>query len=45
MKNFESILGAYLVFWALVFFYHFSVARRLSRTEEELEKLKQRIRK
>jgi CcmD family protein len=45
MKNFESLLAAYLVFWALVFLYHFSVARRLSRAEEDLEKLKQRIRK
>jgi hypothetical protein len=45
MKNFESVLAAYLVFWAIVFLYQFSVSRRLSRAEDDLEKLKQRINK
>jgi len=45
MKNFESLLAAYLVFWLLVFLYDFSVSRRLSRAEEDLEKLKRQIRK
>ena len=45
MKNFDSILAAYLVFWAIVFLYHLSVARRLARTEQDLESLKQQLRK
>jgi len=45
MKNFESLFAAYLVFWAIVFVYHFSVSRRLARTEQDLESLKQQLRK
>ena len=45
MKNFESILAAYLVFWAVVFVYHLTVSRRLARTEHELESLKQQLHK
>jgi hypothetical protein len=45
MKNFENVLAAYLVFWAVVFIYQFTVSRRLSQAEDDLEKLRQRIRK
>ncbi len=45
MKNFDSILAAYLVFWAVVFVYHLTVSRRLARTEHDLESLKQQLRK
>ena len=44
MKNFESLLVAYLVFWAVIFAYQFTVAKRLSRAEDDLAKLKQQIR-
>jgi CcmD family protein len=43
MKNFESLFAAYMVFWAIFFVYHFSVARRLARAEEELARLKQQL--
>jgi CcmD family protein len=45
MKNFESIFAAYLVFWAIVFVYSFTVSRRLARTEQDLESLRQQLRK
>jgi len=45
MKNFNSLLAAYLVFWAIIFVYQFTIARRQSRAEAELEKLKQQLRK
>ena len=41
MKNFESLLAAYLAFWAIVFAYHFTIAQRLSRAEDDLRRLKQ----
>lgn len=41
MKNFESIFAAYTVGWAILFIYYVSVARRLSRAEEELRRLKE----
>ena len=45
MKNFNSLLAAYLVFWAIIFVYQFTIARRQSRAEAELEKLKQQLQK
>ncbi|NDQ58648.1 MAG: CcmD family protein [Acidipila sp.] len=43
MKNFESLLAAYMVFWAIFFVYQFSVSRRLARAEEDLARLKQQL--
>jgi len=43
MKNFDSILAAYMVFWAIVFGFQFSISRRQSRAEAELAKLKQQL--
>jgi hypothetical protein len=45
MKNFESLLAAYMVFWAIMFLFDITVSRRLSRTENDLAKLKQQLRK
>jgi len=45
MKNFQSILAAYLVFWAIIFFFDFTVSRRLSQAEKALEKLRHQISK
>ena len=43
MKNFESLFAAYMVFWAIVFGYQFSIERQLSRAMEELRKLKEQL--
>jgi len=43
MKNFDSLLAAYLVFWVIVFVYQFMVARRLAGAERELKQLKQQL--
>ena len=43
MKNFWSILIAYLVAWAIFFFYSATVGRRLTRLEDDLRRLKDRI--
>jgi CcmD family protein len=43
MKNFESILAAYLIGWAIFFVYYLTVARRLARVEEELRRLQETL--
>ncbi|HEV3219379.1 MAG TPA: hypothetical protein VGZ48_06380 [Candidatus Acidoferrales bacterium] len=43
MKNFNFLMEAYLGAWAIFFVYHFTVARRLTRLQEEVDKLKQTI--
>ncbi|HEV2388761.1 MAG TPA: CcmD family protein [Candidatus Acidoferrales bacterium] len=42
MKNFWSILIAYLAAWAIFFGYYASVGRRLARLEAELRRLSDR---
>jgi CcmD family protein len=44
MKNFESLFAAWMVVWAVFFLYEVSVARRISRLREDLERLKQQVR-
>lgn len=43
MKNFDSLLAAYIIFWAIIFVFQFSISRRQSRAEADLEKLKQQL--
>ncbi len=43
MKNFESLLAAYMAFWAIIFAYQFTISRRLARAEEDLAHLKQQL--
>jgi hypothetical protein len=43
MRNFESIFAAYVVGWAVFFGYYITIARRLSRAEEDLRRLKELI--
>jgi CcmD family protein len=43
MRNFWSILVAYLAAWAIFFGYYASVGRRLARLEGEFRRLKERI--
>lgn len=39
MKNFESLLAAYLCAWAVFFVYHLTVASRLAKLREEIARL------
>jgi hypothetical protein len=43
MKNINNLMAAYIVAMAVFFVYHFSVARRLTRLREEVERLKQSL--
>jgi CcmD family protein len=44
MKNFGSLFAAWMVVWAVFFVYEVSVARRVARLREEIERLKQQLR-
>jgi CcmD family protein len=44
MKNFESLFAAWMVVWAVFFVYEVTVARRLARLQEDIERLKQQLR-
>lgn len=45
MKNFDSILAAYLIGWAIFFGYYLSVSRRTSALRGEIERLKTLVQK
>ncbi len=40
MKNLQSLMAAYLFVWGIFFIYHLTVARRLARLQDEVERLK-----
>jgi len=44
MKNFDSLFAAWMVVWAVFFAYEVSVARRIARLREEIERLRQQLR-
>jgi CcmD family protein len=44
MKNFEFLFAAWMFVWAVFFVYEISVAQRISRLREEIERLKQQLR-
>jgi len=44
MKNFESLFAAWMVVWAVFFLYEVTVARRVARLREDIERLKQQLR-
>ena len=44
MKNLESLMAAYLLVWAIFFVYHLSVAQRIARLQDEVERLRERLR-
>jgi CcmD family protein len=44
MKNFEFLFAAWMFVWAVFFAYEVSVAQRISRLREEIERLKQQLR-
>jgi hypothetical protein len=43
MKNFEFLFSAWMLVWAIFFGYEITVARRLTRVREEIERLKQQL--
>lgn len=43
MRNFQYLLGAWIAVWAVFFFYQISVARRVTKLRDEVERLKQQI--
>jgi hypothetical protein len=45
MKNLDSVFAAYLIGWAVFFVFYLSVARRTSALREEIERLKDSIRR
>jgi CcmD family protein len=44
MKNFQNLFAAWMVVWAVFFVYEVSVARRIARLRDEIERLKQQLR-
>jgi CcmD family protein len=44
MKNFEYLFAAWMVVWAVFFVYEVSVAGRLARLREEVDRLKEQLR-
>lgn len=40
MKNLNSVMIAYLLVWAIFFVYHLTVASRVARLRDEVERLK-----
>lgn len=43
MKNLNSVFAALLVVWGVFFVYQISVGRRLARLQDEVERLKNRL--
>jgi CcmD family protein len=43
MKNFESLFAAWMVVWAAFFLYEVTVARRISKLQEDIEQLKRQL--
>ncbi|HEY6905778.1 MAG TPA: hypothetical protein VI216_15850 [Candidatus Acidoferrales bacterium] len=44
MKDFHFLFTAWIAVWAIFFAYEISVASRISRLRQEVERLKQQIR-
>ncbi|HKS80605.1 MAG TPA: CcmD family protein [Candidatus Acidoferrales bacterium] len=44
MKNLNSVFAAWIAVWVIFFFYEVSIARRVARLREEVDRLKQRLR-
>lgn len=43
MKNLNSVFVAFMVVWAVFFVYQLIVGRRTSRLQDEIERLKDRL--
>lgn len=44
MKNFDNLFAAWMVVWAVFFIFEVSVARRMARLREEVDRLKRQLR-
>jgi len=44
MKNFESLVAAWMVVWAVFFLYEVTVARRISKLQDDIDQLKRQLR-
>jgi hypothetical protein len=44
MKNFQFLFAAWMAVWAVFLIYEVSVARRLSRLRDDVERLKHQLR-
>ena len=44
MKNFQFLFAAWMAVWAVFFGYQLSIASRISRLRDDLNRLKQQIR-
>ena len=44
MKNFQFLFAAWMTVWAVFFVYEVSIARRLSKLREEVDRVKQQVR-
>ena len=45
MKNLGSVFAAYIIGWAVFFIFYITVARRTSELKEELERLRDSVKK
>ena len=43
MRNFEFLLTAWIVVWAVFFVYEITVARRITQVREEIARLRQQL--
>jgi CcmD family protein len=43
MKNLNSVFAAYMAVWAVFFVYQISVGRRVARLQDEIARLKNRL--
>ncbi|HTW25081.1 MAG TPA: hypothetical protein VMD78_15865 [Candidatus Baltobacteraceae bacterium] len=44
MKNFHFLFAAWMTAWAVFFVYEFSIASRIGKLREEIDRLKQQLR-
>jgi len=45
MKNLGSLMAAYAAVWAIFFVFHLTVARRVARLRDEVERLKEQLKR
>ena len=43
MKNLNNVFAAYMAVWAVFFVYQLTIGRRIARLQDELERLKNRL--